>query len=74
MDNKWISATKPPKEDGFYLVTAKYSAKQREVLRVYWDGEWRYWPRVKITAWQPMPAAYMEREGEENEKIGTTDC
>jgi hypothetical protein len=59
MNDKWIpTKVRLPKEHGFYMVTAKYSAKQVEVLRVNWAGEWCYFPGVKITAWQPMPEPY----------------
>lgn len=47
-----------PEKNGVYLVTAKDRDKEAEVQRVYWDGIWLYWPRVKVTAWMPLPEPY----------------
>lgn len=75
---KWTPVTEGLPDDSQRVLVTMNTRTQRNVVdNVYWSSyeqEFGVLGTEEVIAWQPMPAAYMEREGEENEEIGTTGC
>ena len=71
---RWIpiSKTTQPKENEAVLITYKFSGK-RITTKAYrqsngWEFENGGWiPNELVVAWQPLPQAYEEKRGDENE-------